>query len=68
MDTILITVDIYGIIYELEQKIYYKKEKLIYLSKKKEIAKTKRSIRHLESKLSTYYQYVDNIPQLNLLI
>ena len=58
MSDILITVDIYGIIYELEQKLYYKKEKLSFLKNKKDIKKTLKSINKLEFKIFCYNEYL----------
>jgi hypothetical protein len=53
MDNYLIVVDIYGIIYNLEQKIYYKNEQLRKGKKNKSILK---SIKKLELKLDYCYE------------
>jgi hypothetical protein len=61
MDNYLIVVDIYGIIYNLEQKIHYKNEQLRKGKKNKSILK---SIKKLELKLDYCYEYLNYIENI----
>lgn len=66
MGELIIPLDIYSIIYELEQKLYYKNEKLRCFKHRKEIKKVAKSINKLEYKLAFYYNCLNSFSQIKM--